>query len=63
MGQDEFDQDDLQLFAHKVGIIVALESNKGNTISIEDAYEEIKSLWKKLKKKKKNSSTVNKKTT
>ncbi len=51
---DEEFEDDLQLFAHKVGIIVALESNAGNPISAADAYKEIKALWKKLKKKKKS---------
>jgi hypothetical protein len=43
------------LFADKVGIIVALESNPHNSIEIEDAYKEIKSLWKRLKKKNKKS--------
>lgn len=39
-------------FASKVGIIVALEqSGKFNG---DEAYKEIKKLWKKLKKSKKN---------
>ena len=52
---EEIDHKDLQLFADKVGIIVALESNPHNSIEISDAYKEIKSLWKRLKKKKKKS--------
>lgn len=39
-------------FAHKVGIIVALE--QGGKYSGEEAYKEIKKVWKKLKKSKKS---------
>ena len=51
----KIDHEDLQLFADKVGIIVALESNPHNKIDVGDAYKDIKSLWKTLKKKKKKN--------
>ncbi len=42
----------LQEFAQRVSYVCGLET--GGKIPPEDAYEEIKSLWKKLKKSKKN---------
>lgn len=61
MPDEKFEfEDDLQLFAHKVGIIVSLESNPGNSIGVDDAYKDIKNLWKKLKKKKKSYRSCNK---
>lgn len=53
-GHTEF-EDDLQMFANKVGIVVGLESNKSTDLTAEVAYEEIKKLFKKLKKKKKKA--------
>lgn len=43
--------DNLDLFATKVGLLVAL--TEGNKKSPEEAFEEIKALYKKLKKTKK----------
>ena len=51
---DKIDHNDLQEFADKIGIIVALESNPHNAIEVADAYKDIKKLWKILKKKKKS---------
>ncbi|MCL2935800.1 MAG: hypothetical protein MGU50_04025 [Trichodesmium sp. MAG_R02] len=42
----------LQEFAQRVSFISGLET--GGKISSEEAYNEIKKLWKKLKKSKKN---------
>lgn len=42
----------LQEFAQKVNYICNLET--GGKLTSEEAYEEIKSLWKDLKKSKKN---------
>lgn len=42
----------LDEFATRVGLIVGLESNE--KMSSEEAYQSIKSLWKKLKKSRKN---------
>lgn len=42
----------LQEFANRVNIICALETS--GKISALDAYQEIKSLWKKLKESKEN---------
>jgi hypothetical protein len=41
----------LQEFAQKVGYITSLESN--GKLSPEDAYDQIKALWKQLKHSKK----------
>ncbi|MBW4458528.1 MAG: hypothetical protein KME55_41485 [Nostoc indistinguendum CM1-VF10] len=41
----------LQEFAQKVGIITSLESN--GKLEPEDAYQQIKELWKQLKRSKK----------
>ncbi len=41
----------LQEFAHKVTFICSLET--GGKLSPEEAYEEIKALWKQLKRSKK----------
>lgn len=40
----------LQEFAHRIGYLCALET--GGKISPEDAYDQIKALWKTLKKSK-----------
>ncbi len=53
-GHSEF-EGDLRMFANKVDIIVDLESNKSTGLTAEVAYEQIKRLFKKLKKKKKKS--------
>ncbi|MDE5111042.1 MAG: hypothetical protein O4753_07150, partial [Trichodesmium sp. St7_bin2_1] len=42
----------LQEFAQRVSFISGLET--GGKISSEEAYNEVKKLWKKLKKSKKN---------
>jgi transcriptional regulator with AAA-type ATPase domain len=42
----------LQEFANKVDLLCALQT--GNKISAEDAYAEIRKLWKELKLSKKN---------
>ncbi len=42
----------LQEFAQRVSFISGLET--GGKISSEEAYHEVKKLWKKLKKSKKN---------
>jgi hypothetical protein len=42
----------LQEFAQRVSYVCGLET--GGKIAPEDAYEQIKHLWKKLKKSKKN---------
>ena len=42
----------LQEFAQRIGLICSLET--GGKISPEDAYEQIKELWKELKRSKKN---------
>lgn len=42
----------LQEFAQRIGIICGLET--GGKISSDDAYEQIKTLWKQLKQSKKN---------
>jgi len=42
----------LQEFANRVGIICGLES--GGKISQQEAYERIRSLWKQLKKSRRN---------
>jgi hypothetical protein len=42
----------LQEFAQRVSYVCSLET--GGKIAPEDAYEQIKHLWKKLKKSKKN---------
>ena len=42
----------LQEFTNRVGIICGLESN--GKITQEDAYHQIKELWKMIKKSKKN---------
>ncbi|MCS7292168.1 MAG: hypothetical protein RMI89_04240 [Gloeomargarita sp. SKYBB_i_bin120] len=42
----------LQEFAHRVGIICSLET--GGKITTEEAYREIKKLWKRLKESWKN---------
>jgi hypothetical protein len=44
----------LQEFAQRVGLICGLET--GGKINPEEAYDQIKSLWKQLKKSKKNLS-------
>lgn len=41
----------IQEFAQRVGIICSLET--GGKISSEEAYEQIKALWKQLKRSKK----------
>ncbi|MDZ7950725.1 hypothetical protein [Nostoc sp. DedQUE09] len=41
----------LQEFAQKVGMITSLESN--GKLEPEDAYQQIKELWKQLKRSKK----------
>lgn len=41
----------LQEFAQKVGIICSLQTN--GKISVEEAYHQIKTLWKQLKHSKK----------
>ncbi|MEX1223162.1 MAG: hypothetical protein WEA31_01320 [Pirellulales bacterium] len=41
----------LQEFAHKVGLICGLESN--GKMSTSDAYDQIKKLWKDLRRSKK----------
>jgi len=41
----------LKEFAHRIGIICALEA--GEKIAAEEAYKQIKSLYKELKKSKK----------
>jgi hypothetical protein len=41
----------LQEFAQKVGMITSLESN--GKLEPEDAYQQIKELWKQLKHSKK----------
>ncbi|MEH1921275.1 MAG: hypothetical protein V7K53_00400 [Nostoc sp.] len=41
----------LQEFAQKVGMITSLESN--GKLDPEDAYQQIKELWKQLKRSKK----------
>ena len=48
-GHSEF-EGDLRMFANKVDIIVDLESNKSTDLTAEVAYEQIKRLFKKLKK-------------
>ncbi|MBD2498582.1 hypothetical protein H6G75_30345 [Nostoc sp. FACHB-280] len=48
----------LQEFAQKVGIITSLETN--GKLTSQEAYKKIKSLWKQLKRSKKqlfNSNT------
>ncbi len=42
----------LQEFANSVGLICGLEA--GGRISLADAYQRIRDLWKQLKKSKKN---------
>ena len=42
----------LQEFANRIGIICSLESNE--KISPDEAYRQIKRLWKQLKHSKKN---------
>ncbi|MBC7883427.1 MAG: hypothetical protein H7Y37_19235 [Anaerolineae bacterium] len=42
----------LQEFANRVAIICALET--GGKIHAEEAYQEIRSIWKKLKESKNN---------
>ena len=46
-----FDEN-LKEFAHRIGIIVSLE--QGKKITSQDAYRQIKKLWKSLKASKKN---------
>jgi hypothetical protein len=41
----------LQEFSHRVSIICGLETN--GKLSSEEAYQQIKSLWKELKRSKK----------
>ncbi|MBD2743026.1 hypothetical protein [Coleofasciculus sp. FACHB-1120] len=41
----------LQEFAHKIGYISALET--GGKLAPEQAYEQVKGLWKQLKRSKK----------
>ncbi|BCL39576.1 hypothetical protein [Nostoc sp. MS1] len=41
----------LQEFSHKVGYITALETS--GKLSSDEAYEQIKALWKQLKRSKK----------
>ena len=47
-------EDNLQEFATRVGFIVGLESNAGNDIDAAEAFKQIRDLYKKLKKSKKN---------
>jgi polyhydroxyalkanoate synthesis regulator phasin len=47
----------LQEFAQRVSYICALETN--GKISTEEAYEQIKSLWKQLKRSKKQLGVAN----
>ncbi|MBD2195464.1 MULTISPECIES: DUF7219 family protein [Calothrix] len=48
----------LQEFSHKVGYISSLETN--GKLSPEEAYEQIKTVWKQLKKSKKELGITSK---
>jgi hypothetical protein len=49
--KDNLMDESLQAFANDIGIVCALEA--GGKISPQDAYKQIKSRWKELKKAKK----------
>lgn len=49
--KDSLMEESLQAFANDVGIVCALEA--GGKISPQEAYKQIKSRWKELKKAKK----------
>ncbi|NRA66291.1 MAG: hypothetical protein HRU19_17525 [Pseudobacteriovorax sp.] len=48
---DELNEN-LQTFAHEIGIICALEA--GGKIDSKQAYKQVKAKWKELKSKKKS---------
>ncbi|MBC8123764.1 MAG: hypothetical protein H7Y22_18240 [Gemmatimonadaceae bacterium] len=50
LGQLAFNAN-LQEFANRVGLLVALET--GNKITAEEAYVQIRRMWKRLKKSRK----------
>lgn len=50
--EDMIFDENLREFAHKIGLLVGLE--QGKKLSPDEAYVQIKQLWKSLKKSHKN---------